>query len=511
MSTFFRGPVCGTDNCRSRLWRIIDGRRTCQYGHVMEGDVEFNDDEDDINSMGVITRRLNLTTNATGSFRSSMSSQSQLNQKEDANQKVYGVEGERLFLRCFQHILKLQCTWLVEHQNFPPVFADVVKLMWMRFLKSLEVADRRPTAGDDSENTSTEILERKPRLSLLSSICLLYMANTHLRVPIHSCDYIRWICSMELVYFKANLHLPAPWRKQLPNYYHQILEGGKTPSEGQFFHKLAHMCSVVQVSSCFSSYVSYEALTLKLLFAVKLPPQILFDVKELITISGDDDSSFCLYENHRERVQRLYLCADLRVAAYFILAVRYKILQNDPFFVNYCLAWLEVEGFEDSPATTEDLVTKLSHDAASLPQNNHHPWSDQQTTDYLDWMEKHFLPASTKTQTETQTIDHRIASKKLYSMFPLDRAPAENAEGGATRPSYVDKIQETYLEISDALAHGVRVPRQEQTPKLAQLTEARLLREISYRFAVSQPQLRECLAHLQTRICKTRNSTNCAS
>ncbi|CAR21517.1 Rrn7p [Lachancea thermotolerans CBS 6340] len=510
MSTFFRGPVCGTDNCRSRLWRIIDGRRTCQYGHVMEGDVEFNDDEDDINSMGVITRRLNLTTNATGSFRSSMNSQSQLSQKEDANQKVYGAEGERLFLRCFQYILKLQCTWLIEHQNFPPVFTDVVKLMWMRFIRSLEIADQRSATGDDNGGTSMQVPGKKPRLSLLSSICLLYMANTHLRMPVHSCDYIRWICSMKLVYFKANLHLPALWRKQLPNYYHQVLEGGKTPSEGQFFHKLAHMCFAVQLSSCFSTYVSYEALTLKLLFAVKLPPQILFDVKELIRISGESDSSFCLYENHRERVERLYQCSDLRIAAYFILAVRYKILQDDPFFVNYCLAWLEIEGSEDSPAATEDLVTKLSHDAASLHQNNHR-WSDQQTTDYLDWMEQHFLPASTKTQTEAQTIDHRIASKKLYSMFPLEKAPTGSAEDRATRPSYVDKTQEAYLEISDALAHGVRVPRQKQTPMLAQLAEAKLLREISYRFAVSQPQLRECLGHLQSRICKTRNSMNCAS
>lgn len=84
MSTFIRGPICGTDNCPSRLWRIIDGRRTCQYGHVMEGDVEFNDDEDDLNGLGagVITRRLNLTTNATGSFQSSQLTNSQLLQQQ---------------------------------------------------------------------------------------------------------------------------------------------------------------------------------------------------------------------------------------------------------------------------------------------------------------------------------------------------------------------------------------------------------------------------------------------
>ena len=72
MSTYIRGPVCGVSNCPSRLWRIIDGRRTCQYGHVMEGDVEFNNEEDEVNA-GVVTRRLNLTTSATGNFQSSLS------------------------------------------------------------------------------------------------------------------------------------------------------------------------------------------------------------------------------------------------------------------------------------------------------------------------------------------------------------------------------------------------------------------------------------------------------
>lgn len=73
MSTYIRGPVCGVDNCPSRLWRVINGRRTCQYGHVMEGDVEFNDDDDNVNVMSTMTRRMNLTTNAVGSFQSNLS------------------------------------------------------------------------------------------------------------------------------------------------------------------------------------------------------------------------------------------------------------------------------------------------------------------------------------------------------------------------------------------------------------------------------------------------------
>lgn len=94
MFTFIRGPVCGTDNCPSRLWRIIDGRRTCRYGHVMDGDIEFNNDEDDVGgnamagvaSSGVVTRRLNLTTNAVGGFQASLDP-SQIGQMDKLRQQ----------------------------------------------------------------------------------------------------------------------------------------------------------------------------------------------------------------------------------------------------------------------------------------------------------------------------------------------------------------------------------------------------------------------------------------
>ena len=142
MSTYIKGPICGVDNCRSRLWRIIDGRRTCQYGHVMEGDVEFNDDEDDVNAMGVVTRRLNLTTNATGNFQSSLSlSQSQRSTLgSNKTEKIYGKDGRLLFIKCFQYILRKQTEWLIEKENFPNSYSDLVKLIWTMHLKHIDLS-----------------------------------------------------------------------------------------------------------------------------------------------------------------------------------------------------------------------------------------------------------------------------------------------------------------------------------------------------------------------------------
>lgn len=376
----------------------------------MEGDVEFNNDDDDFNSQGVVTRRLNLTTSVTGSFRSSMNSQSQLSQRDSANQKIYGIEGDKLFLKCFQHVLKLQCNWLVEQQSFPPVFKDVVKLMWMRYLKWLEGS----SAVDAKNAESSARGKGRLGLSALSSVCLLYMASTHLRLPVYSCDYLRWICSMKLAYFKANLQLPTQWRRQLPNYYLQALEGGKTPAEGQFFHKLAQMCFTVQVSSTFNTLVSYEALVVKILFLLKLPPHTFFDVQELIRIAGEDEQSFVLIERRSGRVDPLHLCAEIRIVAYLVLSVRYKILQNDPFLTKYYAAWLEFDFHDTGAIATDDLVTQLSRDVG--PENhNYYKWDKTKTADYLDWLENHFLPVSTSIDAEIHSFDQKIANRKLAS------------------------------------------------------------------------------------------------
>ena len=110
----------------------------------MEGDVEFNDDEDDLNGLGagVITRRLNLTTNATGSFQSSQLTNSQLLQQQQRQshkkfKKLIGHEAKLLFLKSFQFILKRQIRWLITEMRFPKEFEHVAKIIWLKILKTI--------------------------------------------------------------------------------------------------------------------------------------------------------------------------------------------------------------------------------------------------------------------------------------------------------------------------------------------------------------------------------------
>ncbi|SCU82971.1 LAME_0C03532g1_1 [Lachancea meyersii CBS 8951] len=497
MSTFFRGPICGTDNCRSRLWRIIDGRRTCQYGHVMEGDVEFNDDEDDINSMGVVTRRLNLTTNASGSFRSSMNSQSQSSQKTSDSMKVYGEEADRLFLKCFQHILKLQCRWLIVNQKFPAVFEEIVKIMWMRLMKSLGEEDglQPPTELNSGRKNRGEKRGRLG-LSLLSGVALLYMAGAHLRLPVFWPDYLRWICSLKLVYFKANLNLAPSYRRQLPNYYLQLLEGGKTPTGVQFYHRLANICGRVDIYSNARAFVTVEPLLLKLLLTSRLPPHMFFYALELIRATETVNSSFefQIPKHLRSRLTKFYEHPEPKAAAYLILAVRFKLLQRDIFLIRYCTVWLRFA----KPGTLEDLITDTSYGLSSEKS-----WDQKATEDYLQWMETHFLPASTRIEHESQSIDQRIANKKLHAMFPVtgESLGASRSDSSADF-SYINQVQDAYLSICDGIQH---LPcdqdlSSEDLQTLASHVEARLLTWIANTLAVTEPQLVSCVDHLQAHI-----------
>ncbi|SCU79452.1 LAFA_0B03202g1_1 [Lachancea sp. 'fantastica'] len=495
MSTFFRGPVCGTDNCRSRLWRIIDGRRTCQYGHVMEGDVEYNDDEDDINSMGVVTRRLNLTTNATGSFRSSMNSQSQNSQKLNEFTKVYGEEADRLFLKCFQHILKLQCGWLVKSQNFPPIFQEVVKTMWMRLLKSLEQNDSQDLeTQNETSSARHDYSQTRARLglSLLSSLALLYTAGVHLKLPAFWPDYLRWVCSMKLVYFKANLQLPSSWRKSLPNYYLQVLEGGKAPTAAQFYHKLSETHTRIETHTHFNVSITTEPLILKLLLALRLPPHLSFYTLELmrLTEARNDFNEFKIPKHRRIRDLKLHEYMEPITAAYVILALRFKLLELNQFLNNYCTVWLRLSNL----GTSDDLLTTTSYGLSSPGS-----WDQKSTDKYLQWMESQFLPVSTRMESDSQSLDQRIANRKLHAMFPSPKQsllPSDNESN--SEKTFTDQVQDAYLSVCDGMQHlpSDQEVTSENAQVLASRVEARLVTWVSQHWALSEQQLNGCLHHL---------------
>lgn len=495
MSTYIRGPICGIFNCPSRLWRIIDGRRTCQYGHVMEGDVEFNNDDDDAANAGVITRRLNLTTNATGSFQSSFNlSQSQNLENSQRTKKVYGYEAHVLFLKAFQHILKKQSVVLIGEFGFPDEFESVVKIIWTLLLKSL----------NEEETNEEREMEASVRghfkLNILSAIGILYMASIHIGLPVYTSDFLRWLSSAKLPFFKANDCLPKSWREKLPNYYLGLLEGVKVPRNGQLFVKVAQLCVRTQFTTNFNCQLRYEGLVFKLTTCFLFPPQFyIFTIK--VIQSMDSEGNFKLIEDLARKFKKYYLWAEFRVVAYFILTVRWVLLIDQEA---YSIKWIKTltktpDGLESSEETIDRQIAKLS---AAADMNDVSGWDMTQNSNYLEWVQRRIstLPSSDY----NAKIDHKIAMRKLHKIFPVE-AEAYKLEPTTTKPhpSHIEELQERYNFFQASMQSqeiGQRSPTEwgvHERIRTISALEQRLVGELALMHGCSAEQLRSTMDNIE--------------
>lgn len=133
--TWLRGPICGVDNCRSHLYRLSAGRKFCQFGHVAEGSVEFDDDE----GVSSQTRRLAVQLTDTG-FGARVSMPVAGATPAQTEKRLYGSAGRLHYLRCVQHLLRrLACqTVPVLHPelsrekrtHYEYILLKAVKLVW---------------------------------------------------------------------------------------------------------------------------------------------------------------------------------------------------------------------------------------------------------------------------------------------------------------------------------------------------------------------------------------------
>ncbi|QLQ81105.1 hypothetical protein HG537_0E04600 [Torulaspora globosa] len=497
MSTFIRGPLCGVSNCPSRLWRIIDGRRTCQYGHVMEGDVEFNNDDDDLASAGVVTRRLNLTTGATGSFQSSFNgSQSHSQQRLTGSKKLHGHQAKLLFIKSFQLVLRAQAKWLIREKNFPNEFEQIVKLIWIRYLQWLANSDPAHTEAEDQENEwQDDRLERTAlQLSMSAAVSMLYMASVHMGLPVYTADFIRWIAAAELPYYKANSLLPESWKQQLPSTYLRLLDGGKPPTDGRILLKVSQLCFRTAFTRQFNCKLQYEGLILKLILLGTLPPEFYFYTVELIKLVDETDN-FTLIEHPKKFFTKYYQWAELRVIAYFLVTVRWTLLCNEEAYpLRWISSLLNRAQRLDTSASQDNLLAKIF---SSKDHLNVSDWSQDETSTYLQWFKQSFLPLQTE-QANT-TIDHTIAQRKLHKIFPLDPELSRSGEFGS---SFIHQLQERYLQFqSDAESRWNDDPSpntDDRTGCIAQLEQS-LIIQIQHEFALSQEQITIALRYITTK------------
>ncbi|EDO16351.1 hypothetical protein Kpol_1059p42 [Vanderwaltozyma polyspora DSM 70294] len=506
MSTFIRGPICGTDNCPSRLWRIIDGRRTCQYGHVMEGDVEYNDD-DDVGG-GAITRRLNLTTNATGNFQSSFNaSQMMASQKIEKDKKIYGYEANLLFLKAFQYILRRQCKWLIQEKGFPEYFKKVVKIIWVKYVLYISENDEgndHTFSDDERDKVNRYRYSKKSRkplgLHMTSTLAILYIATVHCGLPIFMCDYLNWICSSNLPYFKSSMLLPKVWREKLPNYYIGIFDGGSPPSDGKVYQKVANLCNTIKFSAHFNSKFMYPQLLLKLVIENSLPPEFYLITVQLI---GEIDSMeyMVLTEDNSKEYKKFHQSAEIRTISYFLLTLRWILFANlgEKCSIEWINGYLKkIEAFEKSAVTNERNISNIMRDDKNRDVFN---WDSKDSIHYLDWVEKKFLPTQSYPVDDDPSlgIDLRIARRQLYKLLPLN-IEGTLSDREITIP-YTEELQQKYIQVRNNIEASltddlIKENGNSREYSILQLEES-ILSNISIDFGISKEQLKGSIEKVQ--------------
>lgn len=208
---FPRGESCTYEGCPARRYYIADGKRFCRRGHEQEGFQQVQQDEDDFNSQGRITRK-------------------KREEKERVHRVFSGREAAQLFLQCYQLILWKQVKWLIDVKRFPSDLETVVRDLWSVRLRSVKAlgegnggigsgreggfssqSDWETTETDTDGMESSRVTNRRSRKTvrhegmpkLIDSLALCYLGTLLMRLPVTLGEFQRWTEQEDLIFVRA--------------------------------------------------------------------------------------------------------------------------------------------------------------------------------------------------------------------------------------------------------------------------------------------------------------------
>ncbi len=102
-ATWTRGRACGIDNCESNRYRVLNGQRFCENGHV-RGDIQIDDDEYE-------------GTGGRGTRRKTMVSRVKHSPAHKKSKRAYGQEALKYWYQSFQYLLKIQVEFVIKEAD----------------------------------------------------------------------------------------------------------------------------------------------------------------------------------------------------------------------------------------------------------------------------------------------------------------------------------------------------------------------------------------------------------
>lgn len=398
---WFKGPVCGTDNCRSRLYKNRDGLTICQFGHVLEGAVEFNDDQD---QQPVQTRRLNVVAvDERGNFASQSSQRLIRKHKLD---KLTGTEASPIFFRCLQIILKRQLEEIVKIYFSDGVKTDLVNIVKTYWCRALEYYYKV-----NDQNYDEKVNKRKTSLDVLDLLCIIYMASLELRAyPFYLSDIVECVTLDKVPYFKTYNLLPSEELERLHGLYHGHLQAYQAPTEGQILRRIFYLGPIIldhdlHIPSSYYFPFIYGTLA-KTLFLPNTPDLFMLIYHFL---------NFCkkIVFEIPMKVKSANKFTECFPEVYLVLVTIYIVKLHFEFGGHKFQpdAWLKhVKAYN-----TEYEYNNEVSDGTLLN------WSVDKTERYTNWVYNHLMSEKYRSSEEKSNQNElSVMEKRLFQIFPLE-------------------------------------------------------------------------------------------
>lgn len=404
MSQWIKGPICGIDNCSSRLYRHTDGLTICQYGHVMEGNLETNFEEDE---NFVPTRRLNLQVRD-GAFTVLHRHD---RDRQEKTKNVYGEEARVLYLRCLQVLLRHQlksCSKLFFYERDE---LDVVgKLYWLKRLNEYE---------KDKSNMP----------NALDTISISYLAMVTLKKgPVYTADIIRALRFNDIPFIRSLNLIPKSFLEQLPSFYFKSLEPYQLPLQGELYqrvlfnHKIT--CDDVSISLPLSYFYPWTLQMLAKELLLPSVPEIFFI---FFNLASQVSSNFKISSENNVSIFPDVLVSALHIMSIKIYLIYFNGLDHKK--------WLDI-------LNRRDLNTQFSFADKEIDFKELLDWSDAKTDKYCQWVYNNLIP---------EDDDLSMMQKRLFKIFDCDDLSKEHADMNTSK-KYGDS-QATYAGLAEVAAH----------------------------------------------------------
>lgn len=492
-NTWIRGPRCGVDNCRSRHYRTVDGRRICQYGHVNEGHVEFNDDDDE---NFVVTKRLKLPTNTTG-----LSQASQITpglQKDESKRKLYGVAGRELYFKCFQCVLKAQVNTLINDHGFPKIFETIVKSIYVEYLtvdNNVEFGEESGFTTQDTTFTNQASEDREFRFkklpSHIDSLAICYLSCRYLNLPIYINDFVQWTTTNRIPYMRASFNIPKILRDKLAVNMTRLFEPKRPPLRGDLCMTITKVANSLKLNGL---ELNYEPLLFKVVKELILPPQIYFAVKKIINLKNVELKISETVFKTRKAARVINDFPEIKLISIIICMTKLYFLNGhfNPEYKTYdWKKWMEIiENLDLDQDDTRNFNNALSSLLLSKNSSNEViEWDERQTEKYLDWFTQRIV--------NTQTIEVPTALKRLYDIFELPETQLEEQKDPE------DAINTTEIAFKKLLESesNHELLTSDEVVRIENL----FIENLISNFGLTETQLRLAIRHNELKLFPTQN------